>query len=53
MNRGNPNTDAVIHYQKPGYHSPEPLCRNGLYHVKITRNIKYVTCEICKNKIGK
>ena len=46
--RGNPNSSYKIHFNHLGYDKPEPLCRNGSYHVWLTDKADGVTCDACK-----
>jgi hypothetical protein len=53
--RGNPKTTDVIHFTLHKKHPncssvqvPEPYCRTGNWHVKLTDSWKEVTCKFCK-----
>ncbi len=30
---------------------PKPLCGNGSYHAKVTRDVNQVTCDVCRGKL--
>lgn len=49
--RGYPDIGADVHFDHPETVKMEPLCRNGSYHIKVTRDKSQVTCKACRKRL--